>query len=405
MKKIEHMKRYMKRSFLLLSALLLTCALTASAEVLPGTNHGKIAVGVDKVEMNGSYAGATGAELYIPVTETSHGYLAIAGTATGSTKIVLDDLPDAWDGTPIDLVEATNEGSSANTFTMDVTTAATSGKKAALQSRVENTKRIWYIAESGATLMGTVFPFVHWEDADDFNDLFSITVSLKPLPDPSSEDPVGDLISSTPIQSVNAIVYDGSEFVPNTPKFPGYLGEITNPGLEINWLDAIGREGGSTSTDFLSTGEKPESENGMSIGLFKLEAVPAGTYILEIKREGFLTRFARITVSTDAVQYTSHRELLPGDVDNSFFTDVNDGVELLTNNGPSFGEEGYYPRYDLDANGYVDINDYYLLLKYNGFWFNHYQETADWLNQNFGLRSSNIMKALKMQQLQKIKNK
>ncbi len=161
MKKIEHMKRYMKRSFLLLPALLLACALTASAEeVLPGTNYGKIAIGANEVTMNGSYIGATGAELYLPVTAnnntTGHGLLAIAGTATGSTKIVLNNFSATWDGTSIDLVEATAAGSAVNAFTMDATTAATSGKKAVLRSRVDGEKRTWFIT-TGAELDLTVF--------------------------------------------------------------------------------------------------------------------------------------------------------------------------------------------------------------------------------------------------------
>ena len=238
-------------------------------------------------------------------------------------------------------------------------------------------------AATGVTLLGTVFPFVNWEDEEEFNAQFPFTVSLKSVPSSTSEDPIGDLVNETPLYpSVNATWYDGSKYVPyTTPKSPGIQGNYDNYGLPIDWMSAIKEAGGTPNTEILTAGQAPDTDNGMSVGLFEIENVLPGTYILEIKREGFLVRYAKITVTADPVQYLGHRELVPGDVNDDLVIDMNDETELVDNSMTSFGESNYLPRYDLNADGYIDINDGTLLQKYNNFLFYHYQETIDWMTE------------------------
>jgi hypothetical protein len=152
-------------------------------------------------------------------------------------------------------------------------------------------------------LMGTVFPFVRW-NVNEFDSLFTITVNLKSVPNLQSTVPLDDLMNETPLYSTEAIYYDGAIFVPNSPKSPGFIGALNNYGLPIDWMGAIHVSGSAPVTDILQENEQPVTVNGQTLGLFRLENVLEGDYILEIKREGYVTRWAKITIDTsDSVQY------------------------------------------------------------------------------------------------------
>jgi hypothetical protein len=50
--------------------------------------------------------------------------------------------------------------------------------------------------------------------------------------------------------------------------------------------------------------------------------------------------------------------------------------------GGYFGDNGKYDsKYDLNADGKVDQLDFNLILKFTGFWFYHYEETLQWLEE------------------------
>ena len=235
-----------------------------------------------------------------------------------------------------------------------------------------------------ATIEGTVFPFVHYEGADEFNQLFAITVSLKPVPaDVSSEAAFEKLLAETPLYPpVNAIYYDGTVFVPGTPKYPGTLGHFDNFGLPIDFQDAIGVEYHASDSEILGQEEEPATIEGMTLGVFLIEGVDPGDYILEIKRAGYIVRWAKIKVNADEpVQHFGHRELIPGDINESLKIDAQSATKLLFKKGIYYGHKDYVPEYDLNADGYIDSYDYYLLQKYINFRFYHYEDTMNWLNE------------------------
>jgi hypothetical protein len=232
------------------------------------------------------------------------------------------------------------------------------------------------------TVIGTVFPFVCW-NTNEFDSLFPITVNLKSVPNPQSGDPLGNLINETPLYSTEAIYYNGSIFAPNSPKSPGIIGALNNYGLPVNWIDAIHVQGSDPVTNILQVGEKPVTVNGLTLGLYKIENVKKGDYILEIKREGFVTRWAKIKVDADGqVEYLGHRELVPGDINNDYTINLADASTIKMNLGSNYAipSSHYISKYDLNADGNVDQLDLNLILKFTGFWFYHYQETKEWLD-------------------------
>jgi hypothetical protein len=233
------------------------------------------------------------------------------------------------------------------------------------------------------TVAGTVFPFVRWEFPE-FDNLFPITVSLKSVPDPSSDNPLRDLIEETPLYSTLAKYYDGSTFVPNSPKSPGMVGALNNYGLPINWLDAIGVPQGAPVTNILIEGEKPVTLNGTTLGLFILEDVAEGDYILEIKRDGFVTRWAKIYVNADqSMHFVGHREIVAGDVNDDLLINLNDLAQLKMKIGGNYSipSTQYSSLHDLNSDGKVDQLDFNLVLKLTGFWFYHYEDTMEWLQE------------------------
>ena len=239
------------------------------------------------------------------------------------------------------------------------------------------------LSEPTTTLTGTVFPFVRWNN-NAFDTLFPITVNLKSVPNPLSANPLEDLINETPLQTTEAIYYDGSVFVPNSPKFPGFVGALNNYGLPIDWMEAIHVSGGTPITNILQPGEQPATIQGQTLGLFKIEDVTKGDYILEIKREGFVTRWAKISVdASKPVQYLGHRELVPGDVASNRIINLADiSAEKVEIGGNySIPTTQYTPKYDLNADGKINQLDFNLILKFEGFWYYHYEETMKWLKE------------------------
>ena len=239
---------------------------------------------------------------------------------------------------------------------------------------------------------GTVFPFVRWNH-DPIDRLFPVTVSLKPVPSPSSKNPLKEVRDEKPLYTTEAVYYDGSVFVPNTPKTPGIVGALGNFGLPIRWKEAIGVQENATATEILNKGEKPLTVNGTTLGLFTIENVKKGEYILEIKREGFVTRWANIIVNDDEpVFYVGHRELIPGDINNDFLVNQLDAAQMKRYIGGDFlnPSTNYNPKYDFNADGKVDQLDYNLILKFNGFWYYHYDDTSKWI-ETLGMDAKSII--------------
>lgn len=221
------------------------------------------------------------------------------------------------------------------------------------------------------TVQGTVFPFVY-EDNPAFDSLFPITVKLYEVPG-GLEDPIDELMRSQPLYSTTADYYDGTVFVPGTPKNPGSLISTSNPGLPINWT-AIGKIPGTVDTTTLTgIGDEPNS----NIGLYTLEDVAEGEYILEISRKGFLIRWAKITINS--TNPLGHRELIPGDVNHDHEINFYD-ISKINTKASMLGSHRYDPTCDFNGDGYIDYRHDNSVIIFNmGASIELYEETLDWL--------------------------
>lgn len=223
------------------------------------------------------------------------------------------------------------------------------------------------------TVSGTVFPFV-LEGDPDFDSLFPVTANLYSLPVGKSADPIADLLKSTPLHTTLAVYYDGSRFVPGTPKYPGSLGLFNNPGEPINW-SYIGIVPGPANNTEVMEGEIPETP----IGVFTFTEMESGEYTLVLSRPGYLLRIAKVTINSGVLSL-GHRELLPGDVDGNFSINVYDRQKIYANIS-SYPDVKYNPRYDLNADGRVDARDVTLMGYYSGVGIDIYKDTSDWVSE------------------------
>jgi len=247
----------------------------------------------------------------------------------------------------------------------------------------------------GVTIAGTVFPLVYWDEVSEFNELFAITVSLKAIPDPNSFDPIDDLYNAEPLYTPSiAVYYDGDFYIPGTPKFGGALGSLNNFGVPIDFESAINKQGTASESEILDEGQAADIEEGMTVGYYKFEDIVPGDYILEIYREGYLIRWAKIVVNDEPSQFLAHREIIPGDMPDDFDKygdlivnnkDLNELCENFENTYNDVPSE-YLPfvKYDINADGRVNNLDMNLMIIYSGFWFFHYNDTREWLEDVLG---------------------
>ncbi len=220
------------------------------------------------------------------------------------------------------------------------------------------------------TLRGTVFPFIHEGDSG-FDTLFKVTASLYAVPPVNSPDPVDEILNDSPLYYTNAINYDGSIFVAGTPKYPGHISSADNPGLPISW-EKIGKIQGKVNDTLLVENERPQQP----IGLYQFNDIPVGDYILMLSRPGFISRFAKITVSMDGV--LGHRELIGGDVNGDLEINAHD-ISSLHSKFATYGESGYRAKYDLDGNRKIDDTDIAIIIFFMSGNMGLYKDTELWL--------------------------
>jgi hypothetical protein len=247
---------------------------------------------------------------------------------------------------------------------------------------------------------GTVFPFVYWCDENEvpdvsLNELFVVNVHLRNIPDTHvNEEFYEELNTGTPVYSTTAIYYNGTIFAEGTPKgFPdpdpdhigeflpcNFIGSFNNYGKPINW-EILGQPSIPDVPDLLEENEKALIGLGMTVGLYVFEEVAPGTYILEIQRDGFVKRWAKVIIEDDAkhIQYLGHREIVPGDVSNNLIVDLADFLAVEN----ALNSDDYDPMYDFYGFGFLTPAHLELLTELYAqefqFWF--YLETEDMLKE------------------------
>jgi len=216
-----------------------------------------------------------------------------------------------------------------------------------------------------ALVSGTVFPFIYYEDPE-LTKLFPVVARLYDISLLSQG--ANAILASQPLYTDTAKYYDGTEFMPNTPNYPGYLGSLSNPGFPINKA-AIGYTGNERTIIPLQEGEKPKT----SIGLYKFSEVKQGEYILVLSKGGYVTRFVKINANTEILLLT-HRELIPGDATGNFSVEVADILFLLSKIS-EYGDLLYNPDFDLNGDLKIDPTDISIMNVYMNFHAKYYEDS------------------------------
>ncbi len=214
------------------------------------------------------------------------------------------------------------------------------------------------VINCATNIAGTVFPFVNIDGQNDFNKEFPIIVKLKEFPiDIAEESALDSLKYGTVIDSTTALYYDGTKLIGNTPKFPGYIGGTSNKGDTITWENTIKRHDYKLGNETLLIAEKP----AQAIGYFQFtKIIRPGTYVLEIKREGFITRWAKVTI-VERVNNLGHRELIFGDFDGDLKITEADASSIWSNRKQYVSTNSPYDfdfKSDIDGNSAINSLDY-----------------------------------------------
>jgi hypothetical protein len=222
------------------------------------------------------------------------------------------------------------------------------------------------------TLRGTVFPLVHIRNQIDR--LFPVTAELYEVPRLTSRDPIGTILRATPLYKTSVTYYDGTIYIPGTPKNPGRQGRSDNPGLPIDW-SRIGKTSGTVNNTVVAEGEIPT----VPLGMFTFFNVDPGNYVLVITRAGYIPRFTKINVAGNKI--LGHREIVGGDVDESLFVDGTDIGLINARNGNVLGDDRYDSKFDINGNAEIDDTDISLVKYYQGFDHEAYLDTMEWLSE------------------------
>jgi hypothetical protein len=221
---------------------------------------------------------------------------------------------------------------------------------------------------------------VNW--GDEIDDEFPVIVSLKKIPENNGDldAMLTALTNDTPIYSDVAKLHTGAMYITRSPYAPGVIGALYNPGEEIEWgtLPIVPR---TPLGDELEEHETPQMINHITSGYYELVS-EVGNYILEIKRVGYVTRWAPVTVTPKRVTDLNHREIVAGDVAtpiDRILTEA-DALELKDKIGSYFKDGGTYdPKYDLNSDGKIDQLDYNIIIKLLNFQVINYKETRLWI--------------------------
>jgi hypothetical protein len=224
---------------------------------------------------------------------------------------------------------------------------------------------------------GTIFPFVHTND-DEYNNLFVTTAKLFNPPPSGTVDKVNYLRKQIPVQTVHVTYYDceNGDYIIGAPLNPGFMGATNNPGLPIQWSLYNISVTGTTDTQTITTATDCPTSH---IGKYNFENIPAGDYILEISRPGFLIRYGEVEVGGIANDYLGHREILGGDVNGDGIVNAKDLSAIRPKMG-AYGSALYNLLYDFDGNKVINSADINIIRLIYETPINIYEDTHIWLS-------------------------
>ena len=299
----------------------------------------------------------------------------VVQTTCGGNKQTLADLTVT--GFTIVWYDAANGGNKLPASTVLVVGETYYAAQSSLSC--ESERAAVRITDSCFTLKGTMFPFVQRGDVD-FDTLFPVVVKLYSYPASiDCNNPLNSILAATPVLTTTAKYYDGSQWLPNTPKNPGTIGKFNNPGLPIDWRK-IGKTAAVADNRLLTPNDNaPEvTSTGANIGWYELSNVPPATYLLVISRQGFVTRIGKITITDNA--NLGHRELIAGDVDIDYSVSPADAsaVKARFSTRP---QKAYGAKYDMSGDGEINGTDLEYVKINNSATFIIYEEAEEWINE------------------------
>ena len=218
---------------------------------------------------------------------------------------------------------------------------------------------------------GTIFPFVHTGNAL-FDKQFVTTAKLFIAPPAPTLDKIGFIRKQSPLKEAIVEYYDCTTdpAIVGAPKYPGAIGATNNPGLPINWNV---NSGIINAIKLTATDKCPSTP----IGRYTFNDVAAGKYVLEIARQGFLTRYGMITVAGS--DYLGHRELLAGDTNSDLVVNAKD-LSAIALKISSYNTSKYTWKYDFDGNKNTNRLDIQIIQINLNYYNTIYEETAQWIN-------------------------
>ncbi|MCL2041978.1 MAG: hypothetical protein FWG84_08090 [Bacteroidales bacterium] len=221
---------------------------------------------------------------------------------------------------------------------------------------------------------GTIFPFVHTDD-ETFDAAFAATAKLYMPPPPMTLDKIGFIRKQTPLHTTPVRYYDcdTDDVIVGAPKHPGTMGNFDNPGLPIDW-SMIGQTSGVQDRATLTPADRCPTA---PIGWFLFEEVAPGDYVLELSRNGFLSRYGVVHIAND--NYLGHRELLGGDVNGDMKIDEKD-YSAIRSKESTHGNANYEIIYDVTGDKGINSADINVIRVNFGAHNTIYQETEKWVN-------------------------
>lgn len=112
---------------------------------------------------------------------------------------------------------------------------------------------------------------------------------------------------------------------------------------------------------------------------FELTDIENGTYVLEIKRAGYLSRYVTVTVENEDVALQD-KPIIPGDFNNDLVIDPADASALWYVMGYGYGAPGYIAEWDISPDGIMDAADHAMFFYYVGLDVTYYNEDVDYEN-------------------------
>lgn len=141
--------------------------------------------------------------------------------------------------------------------------------------------------------------------------------------------------------------------------------------LNTKWVTTVRLKSSYLSPNIISSTYIDAANKTFSFG-----NISAGTYILEIKRNGFLTRYVPVVITNQDVDI-GDKPCYAGDLNNDGIIDNNDLQLLFSKISCNYGDNDYIAEYDLCPDGNLDYSDVQIIYNNWNYSVSTYGEKID----------------------------